>query len=92
MWFYKDGATCHIADATMGILHGRFQGMVISRRGDVNWSSGSCDLTSLDFFLWGFLKSQVYANKPQSTDAPKFNITNAITQIQPDLCGRVIEN
>ena len=43
-------------------------------------------------FLWGFQKSQVYGNKPQSTDALKVNITKVIAQIQPDLCGRVIEN
>ncbi|KAG8245008.1 hypothetical protein J6590_012375 [Homalodisca vitripennis] len=30
----------------------------------------------------------VYANRPQSTDELKINITQAITQIQPDLCGR----
>lgn len=92
MWFQQDGATCHTADATMNILRERFEGMVISRRGDVNWPPRSCDLTPLDYFLWGFLKSQVYANKPQSTDALKVNITQAISQIQPDLCGRVIEN
>ena len=66
--------------------------MVIPRRGDVNWPPRSSDLTPLDFFLWGFLKSQVNANKPQSTDALKVNITKTIGQIQPDLCGRVIEN
>jgi len=77
---------------TMDILHERFEGMVISRGGDVNWSSRSCDLTPLDFFLWGYLKSQIYMNKPQTIDALKVNITNAIQQIQPDLCEKVIEN
>jgi len=46
----------------------------------------------LDFFLWGYLKSQVYTNKPQTIDALKVNITNAIQQIQPNLCGKFIEN
>ena len=78
MWFQQDDVTCHTADATMHILDGRFEGMVISRRGDVNWPPRSCDLTPLDYFLLGFLKSQVYANKPQSTDALKVNITKAI--------------
>ena len=77
--------------ATMDILHKRFEGMVISR-GDVNWPPRSCDLTPLDFFLWGYLKSQIYTNKPQTIDAFKVNITNAIQQIQPDLCEKVIEN
>ncbi|EFN75581.1 hypothetical protein EAI_08637, partial [Harpegnathos saltator] len=92
MWFQQDGATCHTADATVDILHERFEGMVISRRGDVNWAPCSCDLTPLDFLLWGFLKSQVYANKPQPTDALKVNIIQVIAQIQPDLCDRIIEN
>lgn len=43
-------------------------------------------------FLSVFLKSQVYANKPQSTDVLKVNITLTMDQIQPDLCSRVIEN
>jgi len=53
---------------SMNILHERFEGMVISRGGNVNWSPRSCDLTPLDFFLWGYLKSQVYTNKPQTID------------------------
>jgi len=46
----------------------------------------------LNFFLWGYLKSQVYTNKPQTIDALKVNVTNAIQQIQPDLCEKIIEN
>jgi len=68
----------------MDILHERFEGMVISRGGDMNWPPRSCDLTPLDFFLWGYLKSQVYTNKPQTIDALKVNVTNAIEQIQPE--------
>ncbi|CAI6355943.1 unnamed protein product [Macrosiphum euphorbiae] len=92
MWFQQDGATCHTARATMDILRERFEGMVISRNGDINWPPRSCDLTPLDFFLWGYLKSQVYANKPQTIDALKVNIINTIKQIQPDLCNKVTEN
>lgn len=92
MWFHQDGATCHTAQTTIDILHERFEGRVISRRGDVNWPPRSCDLTPLDFFLWGFLKSQVYANRPQTTGDLKMNITHAIAQIQFDLCARVVEN
>ena len=78
--------------ATLDILRERYEGMVISRGGGVNWPLKSCNLTPLDSFLWGFVKSQVYANKPQTTAILKSNITHAIGQIQPDLCARVIEN
>jgi len=62
MWFQQDGPMCHTPHATMYILHEQFEGMVISRGGDVNWPPRSCDLTPLDFFLWDYFKSQVYTH------------------------------
>ncbi|GFT73000.1 hypothetical protein TNCV_1976971 [Trichonephila clavipes] len=41
---------------------------LISRFGPVNWPPRSCDLTPLDYFLWGYVKSLVYADKPQTRD------------------------
>jgi len=67
MWFQQDGATCHAARETIQLLHETFPGRVISRFGYQNWPPRSCDLTPLDFFLWGFLKSKVYVNKPAIT-------------------------
>lgn len=53
MWFQQDGATCYTTHATMDILCKRFEGMVMSRGGDVNWPPRSCDLTPLNFFSCG---------------------------------------
>ena len=92
MWFQQDGATSHTARATMDFLHERCGGKVISRGGDINWPPRSCDLTPLDYFLWGFLESLVYANQPQNTADLKVNIRYAIDEIPPVLCARVIEN
>lgn len=36
--------------------------------------------------------SHVYSNKPQTVEGPKANIIRVISEIQPDLCVRVIEN
>ncbi|KYN38913.1 hypothetical protein ALC56_06702, partial [Trachymyrmex septentrionalis] len=52
----------------------------------------SYDLTPLDFFLWGYLKSQVYVNKPTTTRALKEEIQRCINEIQPHLCKMVMEN
>ncbi|KYM80299.1 hypothetical protein ALC53_09393 [Atta colombica] len=35
---------------------------IISRNADVNWPPCSCDLTPLDYFLWGTVKDECYAN------------------------------
>jgi len=64
MWFQQDGATCHTTKATMTFLDERFQGRIISRNSDSNRLPRLCDLIPLNYFLWGYLKSKVYANKP----------------------------
>ncbi|GFV65620.1 uncharacterized protein TNCV_2713481 [Trichonephila clavipes] len=63
LWFQQEGATCHTARATMDLLKDTFGDSLISRFGPVNWPPRSCDLTPLDYFLWGYVKSLVYAEK-----------------------------
>lgn len=75
MWFQQDGATCHTANETITLLRDKFNDRVISRCGDVNWPPRSCDLTPLDFFLWGYLKEKVYVNKPRTIQELKDEIT-----------------
>lgn len=37
---------------------------IISLRGNQEWPTRFCDPTRYDLFLWGFMKSKVYVNKP----------------------------
>ncbi|GFV30094.1 hypothetical protein TNCV_1107441 [Trichonephila clavipes] len=48
------------------LLKDTFGDRLISRFGPVNWPPRSCDLTPLDYFLWGYVKSLVYADKPHT--------------------------
>lgn len=91
-WFQQDGATCHTANATMALLREKFGESIISRNGPVNWPPRSCDLTPLDSFLWGYVKSLVYSNKPATLDALRMNIVRVIADIRADLCLKVMEN
>ncbi|GFV03631.1 putative DD41D transposase [Trichonephila clavipes] len=68
LWFQQDGATCHTARVTIDLLKDTFGDRLISRFGPVNCPPRSCDLTPLDYFLWGYVKSLVYADKPQTLD------------------------
>ncbi|GFV22147.1 putative transposable element [Trichonephila clavipes] len=63
LWFQQDGAACHTAQATIDLLKNTFGDRLISRFGPVNWPPRSSDLTPLDYFLWGYVKSLVYADK-----------------------------
>ena len=58
IWFQQDGATCHVAEATLDVL-----------RPDVVWAPRSCDLTPLDYYLLGAVKDKCYADKPETIDA-----------------------
>ncbi|GFY24559.1 DUF4817 domain-containing protein [Trichonephila clavipes] len=78
LWFQQDGATCHTARATIDLLKDMFGDRLISRFGPVNWPPRSCDLTPLDYFLWGYVKSLVYADKPQTLDHLEDNFRRVI--------------
>ncbi|GFW11969.1 hypothetical protein TNCV_4530351 [Trichonephila clavipes] len=69
-----------------------FGDRLISRFGPVNWPPRSCDLTPLDYFLWGYVKSLVYADKPQTLDHLEDNIRRVIADIRPHMLEKVIEN
>ncbi|GFX09765.1 DUF4817 domain-containing protein [Trichonephila clavipes] len=92
LWFQQDGATCHTARATIDLLKDTFGDRLISRFGPVNWPPRSCDLTPLDYFLWGYVKSLVYADKPQTLDPLEDNIRRVIANIRPQMLEKVIEN
>ncbi|GFW62437.1 uncharacterized protein TNCV_291111 [Trichonephila clavipes] len=65
---------------------------LISRFGPVNCPPRSCDLTPLDYFLRGFVKPLVYADKPQTLDHLEDNIRRVISDIRPQMLQKVIEN
>ncbi|GFV91261.1 transposable element Tc3 transposase [Trichonephila clavipes] len=92
LWFQQDGATCHTARAIIDLLKDTFGDRLISRFGPVNWPPRSCDLTPLDYFLWGYVKSLVYADKPQTLDHLEDNISRVIADIRPQMLEKVIEN
>ncbi|GFY34332.1 paramyosin [Trichonephila clavipes] len=92
LWFQQDGATSHTARATIDLLKDTFGDRLISRFGLVNWPPRSCDLTTLDYFLWGYVKSLVYADKPQTLDHLEDNIHRVIVDIRPQMLEKIIEN
>ncbi|GFU22557.1 hypothetical protein TNCV_1304451 [Trichonephila clavipes] len=81
-------------DLQYHFVHGvkTFGDRLISRFGPVNWPPRSCDLTPLDYFLWGYVKSLVYADKPQTLDHLEDNIRRVIADIRPQMLEKVIEN
>ncbi|GFU14707.1 putative transposable element [Trichonephila clavipes] len=92
LWFQQDGATCHTARATIDLLKDTFGDRLFSRFEPVNWPPRPCDLTPLDYFLWGYVKLLVYADRPQTLYHLEDNIRRVIADIRPQMLEKVIEN
>jgi len=74
----------------MTIVRNMFPGHLISRFGDVPWPPRSPDLSMCNFFLWGYLKSRVYAHKPRTLNDLKGAIRQEIRPIDRQLLARVM--
>ena len=92
IWFQQDDVTCHTAEATLDVLRPVFEDRVISRRANVLWPPRSCDLTPLAYYLRDAIKDKCYADKPETIDALKDNIREAIGEIQLHTINNVLKN
>ena len=92
IWFQQDGAKCHTAEATLDVFHPVFEDRIICRRADVVWPPWSCDLTPLDYYLWGVVKDKCYATKSETIDALKDKISEAIGEIQQHTIDNVLKD
>ena len=51
----------------------------------------SCNLKPLDYYLWGAAKDKCYVDKPETIDALKDNIREAIGEIQLHMIDNVLK-
>lgn len=91
MWFQHDGAPAHFSVDVREHLHRTFDQRWIGRGGPVSWPARSPDLNPLDFFLWGYLKSLVYARPVNNIDELRQRVEQACHQIRANegVFGRV---
>lgn len=92
IYFQQDEATCHTSNESIAEVKRLFPGKVISKRGDFDWPPCSPDLSSCDFFLWGYLKNMVYIHKPRTLDELKDAINLEIRAIPREMLGTVMSN
>lgn len=81
IWWAQDGAPAHRSRLVRNRLRELFGRNVISMGHDIEWPARSPDLTPLDFFLWGYLKSKVYRTPPN-------NLLDLRTRIE-DCCEEI---
>ena len=92
IWYQQDGAPCHCNRNIRDFLLLAFNGKVIGRYMEFLWPPRSPDITPLDFFLWGYLKENVYLQRPfQNVDHLERIIRETCEAITPDVIRNVIK-
>ncbi len=78
-WFQPDGIKAHTADLTLDLVETHFKKRVIlnhfplKKRG-LELAAIQPDLSPLDYFLWGYVRDQCYANRLSMISALRKNI------------------
>lgn len=88
-YFQHDNATPHTAGHTLQYLQ-EFYGNRLITSG--LWPPRSPDLTPLDYFLFGHLKTTIYRNRLHTLNELKEAITTAIRSITPQQLTNVFNN
>ena len=70
-------------------LNDKFDDRWIGRRGSISWAPRSPDMTPLDFFLWGYIKSNIYNNNIKDLNDLKSKITQEIRAIEKETLKNV---
>lgn len=89
MWFLHDGCPAHFSLQVRNHLNHVFGNKWIGRGGPVAWPPRSPDLTPLDFFLWGYMKSLVYVDNQQEIETVE-NLQNRIELAAAHIRGQQI--
>lgn len=86
--FQQDGAPAHYAAGVRAWLDQHFPGRWIGRRGPLEWPPRSPDLAPCDFFLWGYLKEQVYRPRPATIQQLGDRIQQCCAELPPAMCAK----
>lgn len=92
--YQQDGAPPHYSINARAILDKQLAGRWIGRRGPIEWPARSPDLSVCDYWLWAYLRSQVYTNGEtfRSVADLRAKITEEIENIPMDMYRRAFKN
>lgn len=83
-WYQLDGAPAHCTRPVTTELNAMFGERWIRLNGPLEWPPRSPDLTPLDFYLWGTIKSEVYKNNIDSKEELEARVRGALRGLPPE--------
>ncbi len=82
LWFQQDGAPPHYGRNVRQWLNEMYPNRWIGRGGPIAWPARSPDITPLDFYLWGDIKTIVYEIQPETQDELRGKIVDTFNFIR----------
>jgi hypothetical protein len=79
--FHQDGATPHNARMNVAFLNDNFGARWMGTYGPIRWPARSPDLNPLDFFLWGYIRDNVYLTPPGTREELRRKIMQVCQEI-----------
>ena len=79
--FQQDGSPVHWGLRVRETLNRTFQHRWIGRSGPIPWPARSPDVTPLDFFLWGYVKDQVFKTPVFEINELKQRIRDTVMRV-----------
>lgn len=94
MWFQHDGCPAHYIRSVRNWLNENYPNKWIGRGGPLPWPARSPDLTPMDFYVWGHMKSIVYQDGHPilNEETLKQKIVSAAEEIKRQLTSTVVKS
>ncbi|KAJ8911564.1 hypothetical protein NQ315_007945 [Exocentrus adspersus] len=89
MWLQLDGAPAHFSVTVRHHLNEHFPNAWIGRQEPTAWPPRSADLTPMDYFLWGVVKSNVYRVPAATREDMVERIQQSFQRISPLVLSNV---
>lgn len=89
-WYQHDGAPVHNTHGVNQLLMQIFDDRWIALNGPFRWPPRSPDLTPLDYYIWGKIKSLVYATAPTTKEDMKQRVREAFRNLDPNEIRRAV--
>ena len=90
VWFQQDGCPAHNFREVEIFLRTVFGERIISNNGPVRWPARSPDITPLDFYLWGYVKNEIYEfDPPENREVLEQRTRDVLSTINRNTLNRV---
>ena len=91
-WFQQDGKTAHTSLRAREWLTNQFGNKIISHHMEFSWPARSPDLSPLDYFLWGYVKENVFKRQPEYIEILKEIVQEVVSSIDQDVLRAIMAN